>query len=64
MATHTYCCTISFLVTSELDTFEKVMEKEPRKIIDSIMAKVDDMAVHGVDSVNIECFDSFSDRED
>lgn len=64
MATHTYCCTISFLVTSELDTFEAVVEKEPKKIIDAIIHKVDDMTVHGVDSVNVECFDSFSDRED
>lgn len=63
MATHTYCCSISFLVTSDRATFEEVLEEEPEKIIAALRWKLDEIN-KDIDSVSIECYDTFFDPTD
>ena len=63
MATHTYCCSISFLVTSDRATFEEVLKEEPEKIIAALRWKLDEIN-KDIDSVSIECYDAFSESEE
>ena len=63
MSTHTYCCSISFLVTSDRATIEEVLKEEPEKIIQALQWKLDEIK-KDIDSVSIECYDTFSDSEE